>query len=383
MARGVAAIIVVLWHCMLALIPHWYDELGGRIWFGLIHGAAAVTFFFVLSGFVLTRGYWLHRNDAKLARSIIKRWPRLAGPVVIATLFAWLLWTLGCFQYEAAASVTHSTWLKNFGGAPVLPPLTFSGAVWEGVYGTFFAGAFNYDTSLWTMRFELYGSFMVFGLILILCLFSSRFKVMPLVPLFIVGLMSWNVSMNYVSFVAGVALAVLVPKRRMTLPRPIVIAMILIGLYGLGYSGRPQGPFMAPYLLFGDQSAYSHCIGAALILLALEIADDGLLKLFSGSIARRLGELSFPIYLLHVPVLLSAGCAVFLWARNWTGADNHGAEFLATAATLIVTVALAWPLARFNGMWLAVLNRLSERLVSDGAVATPAAEETSPAIPAR
>ena len=92
--RGFAAIVVVFWHSMLAFYPAAsgvFDfpldqSLAGQPWFGLLNGRAAVGFFFVLSGFVLTRGYFQTNNDIAIARGAVKRWPRLAVPVLAAVL---------------------------------------------------------------------------------------------------------------------------------------------------------------------------------------------------------------------------------------------------------------------------------------------------------
>ena len=93
--RGLAALSVVFWHTMLGFFPTWpgifpalpqTEAINGNVFFGLIHGPAAVAFFFVLSGFVLTRRFFLDGNAEFLLRNAIKRWPRLAFPVTAVVL---------------------------------------------------------------------------------------------------------------------------------------------------------------------------------------------------------------------------------------------------------------------------------------------------------
>src|ERR1700728_2842757 len=97
--RGLAAIAVLLWHSMLGFFPQWSGifpdrwppeaALSGQVWYGLIYGTAAVTLFFVLSGFVLTRRFLMNGDQQIILRGAIKRWPRLAGPVLVTVLASW------------------------------------------------------------------------------------------------------------------------------------------------------------------------------------------------------------------------------------------------------------------------------------------------------
>src|SRR5262245_45346755 len=93
--RGLAALIVFAYHTTAA-----FDEpairmgVGGQHWFGsplfvLVNGGAAILLFFVLSGYVLTIGALRTANLQPILLGAIKRWPRLAGPVLLAVLFSW------------------------------------------------------------------------------------------------------------------------------------------------------------------------------------------------------------------------------------------------------------------------------------------------------
>ena len=136
---------------------------------GLVNGPAAVTFFFVLSGFVLTRRYFKTGDVTIIARSAVKRWPRLAGPVLLTVLASWALFAAGLYCFQNAAGIIGSPWLEKFAFAydtPFIP--SFRDALEQGAFFTLFRGDCYYDSSLWTMRYELIGSFMAFGLALLL-----------------------------------------------------------------------------------------------------------------------------------------------------------------------------------------------------------------------
>src|SRR5580704_4993180 len=106
--RGIAALAVFGWHSMLAFYPSSSGYLDAtpigetarsQFWFVAVHGAGAVAFFFVLSGFVLTRVSLTTGRTDILVRGLIKRWPRLAGPVLVAVIGSWQLFALGGYFY--------------------------------------------------------------------------------------------------------------------------------------------------------------------------------------------------------------------------------------------------------------------------------------------
>jgi peptidoglycan/LPS O-acetylase OafA/YrhL len=85
-----------------------------------------------------------------------------------------------------------------------------------------------------------------------------------------------------------------------------------------------------------------------------------------------LGRLSFALYLLHVPVLCSAGAAAYLAL----GGGMAGA-LVASGVTVVATFALSVPLARFDVWWTRLVGRVAARIVPDPA---PAARASAPAV---
>ena len=111
--RGLAAFMVFLFHFVLGFLPQRHGQEaavaipGGNLLetplFFLINGHAAVTFFFVLSGFVLSYSYFSKNSNDGLLGSIIKRWPRLFPMALISTLFSWLMIHYGLYAYAETA----------------------------------------------------------------------------------------------------------------------------------------------------------------------------------------------------------------------------------------------------------------------------------------
>jgi peptidoglycan/LPS O-acetylase OafA/YrhL len=377
-ARGLAALVVVLWHLLLGFdparpgalpgFPHALSWIG-RPWYGLINGGGAVGFFFVLSGFVLTRRNLQRTDAAGLARGAIKRWPRLAGPVTVACLFCWVLFPLHLYRFQQAAAFSHSPWLAGFGygmeGASVRPNAWH--AFTEGAARTFFTGSTAYNSSLWTMRPEFWGSLIAFGLALAL-LHLPR----PAAGAWLLGV-AWVacfcVDPWLANFPLGVALAALAAAGR--LPRltlPAAIALLAAAYASACYNENSRLDAAIWHHLHAPlPGATVYGLGAALVLVALE-GSPALRQALSGRVPRALGRLSFPLYLLHLPILLSFGCMAYLGA----GA-GHAGMAAAAAVTLPLTLLAAWPLARFDVWWTARVNRAAALALRapEGSAAVP------------
>ncbi|HUW80804.1 MAG TPA: acyltransferase family protein, partial [Acidocella sp.] len=170
--RGIAAAIVVIYHMVLGftpkgvgVVPHGHGPFDVMIQFllGLLNGGAAVAVFFVLSGFILSLPFAKDRRISRVLVAMLKRWPRLAGLTVIACLFAWMLIEWSGRDYKSAAHVIGAGWLASHGNSPVAGHhLTWLGAIKDGLFSVFMTGNVRFDSPLWTMRIELFGSLAIF-----------------------------------------------------------------------------------------------------------------------------------------------------------------------------------------------------------------------------
>lgn len=364
--RGLAAVSVVIWHSMLGFFPaapgvlpgfRIEDSLIGTPIYGLCNGTAAVVVFFVLSGFVLTRKAIAEENIGILSRHALRRWPRLAFLATAATFISWLCMRLNLYSYVEAGAITGSPWLQSFayGSAqPIEPNLGL--ALAQGSFWTFFRGDAFYDTSLWTMHFEFYGSFAAFGLAALLI--NTRSKALRLIMVSLALLLAYHTDTPwYVAFPLGVGLAAL--PRRPHLPLPISLALVALAIWMFGFTGAPVGVQKPMFQIFHNISPqYVWMLGASIIILSLD-ATTPLGMLLSGRIGRFLGWISFPLYVVHVLVLCSLGCWVYLELnRIHPGATSAAGAIVATvAASLLLSV----PLAQANDMWLRAIAFIGTR----------------------
>lgn len=362
--RGVAALSVVCWHAMLGFFPAWsgtvaefkeQPSLVGSPVYGLINGPAAVALFFVLSGYVLTRKALVSSNPGILAHNAVKRWPRLAGPTTLATLLSWTGFELGAYRHGEVGAMTHSPWLSTFAAAgdkPFQP--RFAEALGQGLYRTFFHGDFWYDSSLWTMKYEFIGSFVAFGLAAVLIATPSRtFRVTLVLISLLLAVDLGN--RWYAAFPLGVGLALL-PEGRLV-PGSVACALFALSVWLFGFTGDAVG-IQAPLAhIFGKvQPVHVWTLAAACAIVAAAGREPRPSTLLC-RVGRFLGRISFPLYLVHVIVLCSAGTRVY----EMLAAAGRQAEapLVAGAVTIVLSIIAAVPFACANDAW----NRWIERML--------------------
>jgi len=293
--RGWAALSVVLFHIFWeifgALVPAFRNPVTGF----LFDGQLAVCVFFVLSGEALSASFFAGKGDALTVRLAIKRYPRLATPILAASLVIFALDRLDLvFSQQAALIVHRPVWM----GGWLAVPLTFADTLRYSLIDVFTsAGADNaINPILWTMRVELPGSFVVFAILLIWKRFSRPRTL--LLSLFVVALAAPTGSTaNFLScFFAGVAFADWRAR----------------GLFA-AWGRRFVWPSLAAIGVIAAADGILHCFGwqpgktaFAIVLMLAVHASPPLVAFFSGRLSRALGRISFPLYLIQFPVLLSA-----------------------------------------------------------------------------
>jgi peptidoglycan/LPS O-acetylase OafA/YrhL len=367
--RGCAALIVVAWHLLIGLAPMKAGifpiasphPMIGRLWFAPFNGSGAVTFFFVLSGFVLPWRFFHSGNLGTISTGLLKRWPRLAGPCMIVTTLSWLLFTIGAYHFAAAGALTGSPWLQGFANSG-LPPGTHPdavAAVLQGAFTTFFAGVYSLDSSMWTMRPEIVGSIVVFGMAPIL--HSLRSGWACLFVTIVVGTLLWGAEPHVPQFLAGTLLARLLAGRSMRIPPWGATLLVLAAFFLFGFYG-PRGDYawLAFTGLTDPQSFWMLWAPAAVLLILATLGCAPANRRLSGRVGVLLGRLSFPLYLVHVPIFCSAGAWVYVALWPITGARVAALATVLTVLPLSLLAALA--LSRFDIWWVGRLNRAVESL---------------------
>jgi peptidoglycan/LPS O-acetylase OafA/YrhL len=366
--RGVACMIVVFGHCLIAFFPGYtgrYPELDSFFtmqstpFYFLVNGAAAVTFFFVLSGFVLTYRAFNHNDATILIGSGLKRLPRFLLPVFLTVLLSWALYRFHFYDsYHSVGLLTQSKWLQSFGAsACTTAELNFIGALKEALYGTLFLLQTCYNSSLWSLNYEFLGSFVAFAFAASIIV-SRGFIPATFIAFVLAAWVCLSVIDNYHSFwpsslglPVGVLLASFFGKRRITLSLPLSLAGICVALLLCGHSDEQTNDdsltaiFFKPYMIY--------IVGSVLMIACVQM-NLTIKNFLSHSILTGLGRLSFSIYLLHVPIICSFGCLVYMvLSPLFSPSLTAAAAFL---SSVLLTVLAAYPLSLVDQAWMRFLR---------------------------
>lgn len=354
--RGLAALVVVSAHALAAFLPwavfgrpelprHADFEAAFHFFpFSLLTaGHFAVCLFFVLSGYILSQRFigepqvW-----PDLIAAAVKRPIRLGGLVLASLLLAGLLWYGGGFSHLPVAEATGSVgWLGTYW----VRPFDLQGFLHDLVL---LRSGNEYNPPLWTIRIEFFGSFLVFGVVLILNWVPFRLRAAALVALSI-GLHG----SFYQGFVLGILLADcqrqgLLTRARASLQGVRFVRLVAwvgaglaVFLASFPYYSRPSISLAALHPLLGDLSIGTGqwaTPGAALLMLAF-LLSPSLQRLIDRRWLHRLGDWSFAIYVLHFLVLGSVVCTLFLFLHTRVG--YLPAVLIANLIGLLVLMPLA------------------------------------------
>jgi peptidoglycan/LPS O-acetylase OafA/YrhL len=347
--RGIAAVQVVLLHFVTGFLPNPAEHAAPPLPV-LWDGHTAVYVFFLISGTVLTPsfargGNWQHQ--------VAKRLVRLSLPIAAAAIIALGLLAAMPNAHVVAARLTGSGWLAmDSSAATTLPHLVREITLDSLVLGyreyslfTPVAGRLPLlehalNAPSWSLHLELYGSFLVLGLVLL----RARAPRTHLVAVTVCAVLFGTHPMFL--FVFGHLCA-----GRLRGPPIPAIGVGLIAL-GLAMSATKNWALLETFRV----AIASIAPGAAPNLYQFQ-SQLAAVALFTGvlfspqaqrllSLCQSLGRLSFSIYLLHFPILFTLACACFI---PLTGMFP---EPVAVAITFVAFTAVVWLAAVCFERWV-------------------------------
>ncbi len=348
--RGIACFMVVFSHLSLSFFPylHSFDQYHLTAYplelaihhspFAFFYsGTAAVYIFFVLSGYVLSYAIMNSRNPLqKILSMTIKRFPRLMLPALGSCLLLWL-----AFHYLQPSGQYVSEWIDVLGEEN---PGPLSNAFFDGVVRTFWYGWSQYNWVLWTMKFELVGSLLVFALLYAHCKKITWSIMLPLVlvasylllrmmPFHMANLLqaSWlDIVENNLEMLCFL-LGMLCFFRFRRLGNLTAFSLLALGLYCAGvHDNSPSYAWLNPWL---DHRTYNllNFMAGPLVVAAI-LMNEKLASLFSKRIPVYLGKISFAAYLNHLLLIYVLGLPLFNYL--------HHASHLSYAANALLTCAV-------------------------------------------
>ncbi|KAF3018583.1 hypothetical protein E8E14_013145 [Neopestalotiopsis sp. 37M] len=315
--RGVASLIVLILHWSHIPYPAvnagWGYQGNTSIWLlpfiRIIHsGAAMVSVFFVISGFVLSHRYIqrMHRREydalfASLTSITWRRAIRLFLPAFVSSLMAFVFACVGIIVVPH--KVNGEPFEHSF--SAYLDFLDAESNPWD--WAAEFFGFYN--PQLWSIAVEFRGSMIVF--LMVLALARTRTSIRIAIETFLTihsfGHKRWDVAL----FITGMTLAELqvifrkpTSGSRMRLVNGILITTLIMGLFLAGYPrdgniktiGYMWSKNVWPYSAY--RRRFWIAIGSILIVGPMAFLPS-VQAIFLTRPIRYLGRISFALYLTH------------------------------------------------------------------------------------
>jgi peptidoglycan/LPS O-acetylase OafA/YrhL len=300
--RGVASLVVVVFHFMSAFSPDLVPDQSATVpwWVDtpvavLYNGIFSVAVFFVLSGFVLA--HTSQKMRTKFSRDLFIRYLRLALPATASILMAWaLLKAFPVATLEVRKHVTSSSLGLTYQGD--IPSIFV--ALKDGLFGIFVQGGGLFNGVLWTMKFELIGSFGVYTFFQF-----CRTRRLFLGLIILAALVLLRAPTAYVAFALGSLLYIAWADGKIISPSWALMLFsigLILGSQGKGFAERHGLEAIKQSIRPGNTGGLIYPIGA-LFLVAGVLYAPQLKNFFSNKLCKFLGEISFPLYLVHVPII--------------------------------------------------------------------------------
>lgn len=289
--RGMAAVIVVVTHCLGALdrtpsIGFWIYQTPLRI---LTAPAGAVQVFFALSGFVLALSLERRRVLLDTPLYYVRRVLRIQPPYMFAVLFAWLL----SFLYVEIPEATglkgwfHSYLPVHLSGAQLGSALLFPG----NARGQLPVG--------WSLYVEMIFSF----LMPVFCLVARRLHWSLLLPLLVYawfGAPHFPVLRWSFDFVFGMVIYLERDRLAAVAARTPGVLKLLFFILTLALFAWPTSLLKTP------PEILRVAVGSGFFVIAA-LWIEPVRRFFETRPMTELGRVSYSLYLVHFPILLALG----------------------------------------------------------------------------
>ena len=332
--RGIAAFAVLFHHFILGFEPH----LAGTMIHGIVQGSLAVCIFFVLSGFVMSAAA---QRPEQLALRCFKRYLRLGLPMLAAAFAAWLLLLVFPTASRDLVPLTGSPWAGQYSR----PQVPFWYVPIDSLARPFLRRHSYLDTSLWTMQPELVGSLAIF------LIYAFRRTGIPLLGAAVLTFVGFEIP-NYwlICFAAGI---VFWEAKLYRVQNASGIGLFAIAAGGL--LSVVSGPLLAR--LPADTDPWPLYMVASILMIGGILVSEPPKRWLETPFPQFLGRISFGLYLIHVPVLLTIFAA--LWAR-WQPSGFEIAGFV--LLYVVTSIAAGWVVTKLADQpTLRLLKRIRGR----------------------
>jgi peptidoglycan/LPS O-acetylase OafA/YrhL len=209
------------------------------------------------------------------------------------------------------------------------------------------------------MHYELVGSFMAYAVAVAMIAVRSFYPAIAIAVLSsIVAICFLPGGVLYATIISGTILArTLVEMPKLEISRTAtVIGLAAISFVLCGYD-RPVGFYQLMSAIDGERTQQAAHGIAAFMIVTIALFHSPTKKWLGRGLFVLLGRLSFPLYLVHLPILFAA-----IYPLNHFLAGEIGSLSIALSFIVFVAASLAasYPLALLDEWWVRRLGRMAE-----------------------
>lgn len=365
--RGLAALTVVFDHFFRTFYPFTFVDTrpshSSFEWFFIhtplfvtINGAFAVMIFFVLSGFVLSYGFFKRPAKFDFVSAIVKRYFRLTPVVLASVLLAFVLLKLHLF-FNTQAGLMPTSWKND--------DIGLVSAIWQGLAGVYITtpNDASLNSVLWTIYYEMIGSVLIFAVLAMVGRDHRRGYVYAFLTFILIGT-------NFIGFIAGLILADIFHNRNQVYKFIADLSVfykgiaLAVALYLASFPPLRNAENLSLVhrpLLFLDNYTLNQTIVlliAAVIIIVLVLTSKRLNKLLELKPLVFLGSISYSVYAVHLIILGSAASLAFYLAQQQGLSYNYSAA-IAVAVYLPVVLIVAVLMNKFVDKPAIALSRMA------------------------
>ncbi len=320
-ARGIAALMVFASHF---IIRNFGDNRTTRAWLILFNGNDAVSFFFVLSGFVLSYKYIVLSKPLDIKKFYVSRIFRL-----FPAYFLVIVWSI----LFAGRHFLNIYAIKDFF-------IYNKYGFWEEALLLRFHNTFYYPG--WTLSVEMLGSFLI-PFYVALAIYNKKLVPYLIVVLLIIGN---NFFFSYIflfGIVASCNFSEITGKsfRETKLFRyryPLIIAsLILFSLrqFDAIFPFGQRYKYIAGYL---GVDFFTYSAPACFVFLVIMLCNKKLQHFLENRVLVYLGKISYSIYLVHVVVIDT----IYLFVERYLAGPHYSIIFfMVTVCCILAIIAVA------------------------------------------
>lgn len=285
-ARGIAALMVFGSHY---IARHFQDKVNVHYFFFLFNGNDAVSFFFVLSGFVLSYKYIVLGKPLDVKQFYVSRVLRLFPAYFLLILVTALYATRHYFDAQTLADI----FIRNKYG------------FWNEAILFRFHNTLYYPG--WTLTVEMLASFLMPFYI------ALAIKNRKLIPYFVVAtlIIGNNIVYSYLFFFGIIASAyykeitasAFVQTKWYRYRRPILVLAVLFFSLRQMNSVAPFGPAYNSVVSFLGVDFFTFSGLACFVFLIAIFRNKAIQRFLENKVLVFLGKISYGIYLVHILVL--------------------------------------------------------------------------------